>query len=129
MFHISRALQNNLVKIHNAGYHIYGENFKLKLCTSAQSMALGTHTKSQLEILTRSTISAIHKFQENILESFRNLCKTTPCYTRARAHFPHHSNVAQIARHHLMWIRPHWRTLCKLEMLYVVSINSASRLT
>ena len=35
------ALQNNLVKIHNARNHIYGENFKLKLYTCAQSHAFG----------------------------------------------------------------------------------------
>ena len=54
-----RALQNNLTKIHNARNHIYGENFKLKLCTCTQSMDLGTCTKFQLEILIRGTISAI----------------------------------------------------------------------
>ena len=74
---VSRALQNNLAKIHNARNHIYGKNFKLKLCMCAQSMALGTHTKFQLEILIRSTISAIHKFRENILESSRNVSETT----------------------------------------------------
>ena len=59
---ILQALQNNLAKIHNVENHI----FKLKLCTCAQSMALGTRTKFQLEVLIRCTISAIHKFQENI---------------------------------------------------------------
>ena len=63
----SRALQNNLLKIDNTRNDIYGENFKLKLCTCAQSMALGTSIKFQLEILITSTISAIHKFRENIL--------------------------------------------------------------
>ena len=75
---VSRVLQNNLAKIHNARNHFYGENFKLKICTCAQSMALGTHTKFQLEILIRSTISAIHKFWKNILESSRNASETTP---------------------------------------------------
>ena len=74
---VTGALQNNLAKIHNTGNHIYGENFKLKLCTCAQSHALGTRTKFQLEILIRTTISAIHKFQENILESLRNVSETT----------------------------------------------------
>ena len=69
---VSRALQNNLVKIHNTGKHIYGENFKLKLCTWAQSHALGSRTKFKLEIPVRSTISAIHKFRENILCSLWN---------------------------------------------------------
>ena len=49
----------------------------------AQSMALGTHTKFQLEILIRSTISAIHKFRENILESSRNISETTPWWHQA----------------------------------------------
>ena len=44
----------------------------------AQSMASGTHTKFQLEILIRSMISAIHKFWENILESSWNVTETTP---------------------------------------------------
>ena len=69
---VSRALQNNLTKIHNGRNHISRENFKLKLCTCAQSMALGTCTKFQLEILIRNEISAKHKFRENILESSRN---------------------------------------------------------
>ena len=75
---VSRALQKNLAKIYNARNHIYSENFKLKLCTCAQSMGLGTRTKFQLEILIRSTISAIQKFREIILESSRNVSETTP---------------------------------------------------
>ena len=75
---ISRALQNNRANIYNASNHIYGENFKLKLCTFAQSHALGTRTKFQLEILIESAISAIQKFRENILESSRNVSETTP---------------------------------------------------
>ena len=75
---VSRALQNNLAKIHNTRNHIYGANFSLKLCTCAQSMALGRHIKFQLEIFITSTISAIHKFRENILESSWNVSETTP---------------------------------------------------
>ena len=75
---VSQAPQNILAKIHNTRNHIYGENFNLKICTCAQSMALGTRTKFQLEILIQSTNSAIHKFQENILESSRNVSETTP---------------------------------------------------
>ena len=37
-------LQNDLTKIYNARNHTYGDNFKLKRCTCAQSMALGTRT-------------------------------------------------------------------------------------
>ena len=53
-------------------------NFVPRLCTCAQSMALGTRTKFQLEILIRSTISAKQKFREIILESLRNVSETTP---------------------------------------------------
>ena len=70
---VSQALQNNLMKIYNTRNNIYVENFKLKLCTCVQSMALGIRTKFQLEIFARSTISAIDKFWENILESSRNV--------------------------------------------------------
>ena len=75
---ISWALQNILAKINNIRYHIYGENFKLKLRTCAQSLiALGTRTKFKLKILIKSTIPAIHKFRENMLESSRNFSETT----------------------------------------------------
>ena len=50
--------------------HTSDENFKLKLCMCAQSMALGTHTKKfQLEILTVNVIFGIVYFREIILES------------------------------------------------------------
>ena len=65
-------------KIYNARNNIYAEKFKLKLCTCAQSMALGTRTKLQLEILIRSTILVIYKFWKNILESLRNVSETPP---------------------------------------------------
>ena len=48
---VSPALQNNLAKIYNAKNHIYGENFKLKVFTYAQSHALGTF---ELELFIRS---------------------------------------------------------------------------
>ena len=75
---VSRTLQNNLAKIYNVRNHIDGENFKVKLCTCAQSMALCTRTKFQLEMLIRSVISATHTFRENILESSQNVSETTP---------------------------------------------------
>ena len=75
---ISRALQNNLAKIYNARNHIYGENFKLIVCMCVQSMALGTRTKFQREMLIRKRISAIHKFRENILESSQNVSEPLP---------------------------------------------------
>ena len=71
------ALQNYLAKLHNAKNHIYGENFKLKICTCAQSMGLGRCTKFQLEILIKSMISPVHKFWYNNLESWWYVCQTT----------------------------------------------------
>ena len=47
----SRALQIISRKIYNASNDIYGENFKLKLCTCDRSRALGTRTKFQREML------------------------------------------------------------------------------
>ena len=76
------------MKIHNGRNHIYGENFKLKLCMCAQSMALGTRTKLPLEILIRSTISAIHKFWKNILESSLNVSETTARSPASRSPAP-----------------------------------------
>ena len=51
------------------------ENFKLKLCTRAQSPALGTRTKFQLEILTINVISGMVYFREIFLESLETLVK------------------------------------------------------
>ena len=45
---------------------------------SSWNMALGTLTKFQLEILIRSTISAIHKFWMNILWSSQNVSEKQP---------------------------------------------------
>ena len=92
---VSQALQNNLAKIYNASNHIYGENFKLKLCTCAQSMALGTRTKLQFEMLIGSAISATHKFRENILESSQNVSETTPWYLRVSRSKDEHGTVGQ----------------------------------
>ena len=84
---VSRALWNNLAEIDNATNHIYGEDFKLNLCTCAQSIALVTRTKFQLEILIKSTISAIHKFWENVLERERNVTETHPWISFSRGQF------------------------------------------
>ena len=64
---VSRALQN-----------LMEWNLKLKLCTCAQSNALGAHTMFQLEILIINAISGIVYFREIILESLRNVSETTP---------------------------------------------------
>ena len=70
---VSRALQDILLKFVYCRNRSSYENFKLKLCTCAQSMALGTRTKFQLEILTINVISIIVYFREIILESSRNV--------------------------------------------------------
>ena len=62
----------------NARSDIYAENLKLKFC--AQGHTSGTCTKFQREILIRSTILEIHKFRDNILESSRNVSKTSPMH-------------------------------------------------
>ena len=54
------------------------ENFKLKLCMCAQSLALGTRTNFQIEILTINVISGVVYFRENILGSLRNVSETAP---------------------------------------------------
>ena len=66
---ISRALQSILSKFVYCGNSTWYANFKLKLCTCAQSHALGTRTKFQLEILTINVILGIVYFREIILES------------------------------------------------------------
>ena len=48
--------KNKLTRIDNARNHQYGDNFKPKPCTRAQSMILGTRTQSQLETLTLSLL-------------------------------------------------------------------------
>ena len=53
-------------KKYKAGNHLYGESLKPKSRVRAQSMSMGTHTKFQLETLTRSMTSALHKLQEDI---------------------------------------------------------------
>ena len=74
---VSRALQDILLKFVYCRNRSSYENFKLKLCTCAQS-ALGTRTHFQFEILTINVISSIVYFREIILESSRNVSETTP---------------------------------------------------
>ena len=74
---VSRALQYILLKFVYCRNCSFYQNFKLKLCTCAQSMALGTPTKFQLEILTINVISGIVYFREFVLESSRNISETT----------------------------------------------------
>ena len=71
---VSQALQNILSKFVYCRNHTFYENFKLKLCMCAQSkcaqsLALGTRTKFQLEILTINVISDIVYFREISLKS------------------------------------------------------------
>ena len=88
---ISRALQDILSKFVYCRNRTSCENFKLKLCKCAQSHALGTCTKFQLEILTTNVISGMAYFRKIILESSRNVSETTPWLSE---------NVAAIHRWH-----------------------------
>ena len=75
---VSRALQKFFSKFVYCTNSTCDENFKLKLCTCAQSKALGTRTNFQIEILTINVISGVVYFRENILGSSRNVSETTP---------------------------------------------------
>ena len=75
---VSRALQNILSKFVYRRNSACDQNFKLKLCTCAQSHALGTRTKFPFEILIINVISGVVYFREIILESSRNVSETTP---------------------------------------------------
>ena len=72
------ALQNILLKFVYCRNRTSYENFKLKPCLCAQSHALGTRTKFQLEILTIHVITGIVYFREIILESSRDVSETAP---------------------------------------------------
>ena len=72
------SLFRKLSKIVYCRNRTFYENVKLKLCTCAQSMALGTHTKFQFEILTMNVISGIVYFCKIILEGLWNVGKTPP---------------------------------------------------
>ena len=72
------ALQNILLKFVYCRNRTSYENFKLKLCMCAQSMALSTHTEFQRDILTINVISGIEYFRKIILESLQNVGETTP---------------------------------------------------
>ena len=63
---VSRALQKILSKFVYCTNSTCDENFKLKLCTCAHSLALGTRTNFQIEILTKNVISGVVFFRENI---------------------------------------------------------------
>ena len=75
---VSRALQDLLSKAVYCRNRTSYENFKLKLCTCAQSMALGTRLKFQLDILNANVIYSIVSFRKIILESSQNVSESTP---------------------------------------------------
>ena len=75
---VSRALQHILTKFVCCRNRTSYDHFKLKLCSCAQSHALSTRTKFQLEILTINVITGIVYFREIILESSQNVSETTP---------------------------------------------------
>ena len=78
---VSRALQNILSNFVYCRNRTSYANFKLTLCMCAQSHALCTRTKFQLEILTINVISGIVYFREIVSESSRKVSETTPWHT------------------------------------------------
>ena len=100
-------LNINRFSMHIIDEYNNDKNFKLKLCTCAQSMALGSRTKFQLEILTRRTILVLYKFRENILESSRNVSKTSPLTLQNKWLLTHYGRVVpyghiNVSQH---WVR------------------------
>ena len=75
---VSLSLQNNLAEIHNARNHIYGENFNLKLCTCAQSMALGSRTNFSLKFSSVEFLQYTH-FERISWRAHETLVKHPPC--------------------------------------------------
>ena len=82
---VSRALQNNYSKFMSCRNPTSYENFKLKICTCAQSRAFGTRAKFQPEMLTINVISGIVYFRKIILESSRPL-RTNVCEILTKIH-------------------------------------------
>ena len=105
---VSRALQNILSKFVCCRNSTCDENFELKLCACAQSHALGTRTKFQLEIITINVISGVVYFDEIILESSRNVSETTPRVLM--------SEVCV-----LFWVRLIWFT-CNVKWWWTISM-------
>ena len=77
---VSRALRDILSKFEHCRVCTSLDNFKLKLCTCAQSDALGTRTKFQLAILTINVISVIVFCRKIRLESSRSVSEQTPWF-------------------------------------------------
>ena len=98
---LSKIFSWNLCICRNRSFH---ENFKLKLCMCAQSHALGTRTKFQLEILTINVISSIVYFREIILESLRNVSETTSSHL-------YQGSLAKLA-----WISKHYNDVIISKM-------------
>ena len=78
---VSRALQNNLAKIHNARNHIYGENFKLKFCTCAQRILSARlqslHNLHGNSLTTVELLQSCTKIQTTVSKFFNISLNTT----------------------------------------------------
>ena len=73
-----QAFQNNLMKILQCQKsHLWWEFQAETMCVCSKH-SFGQTFKLQLEILIKSMISAMQKFEENILESLWNLSDTAP---------------------------------------------------
>ena len=97
---VSRALQGILSKFMYFTNCTSCEKFMLKFCTCAQSHALGTRTKFQLEILIINGISGIVYFRKIICRARETFVKPPPERNSQRSHpatpswgvLLHHSN-------------------------------------
>ena len=75
---VSLAFQNILSKFLYCSNSTSHENFKMKLCTCAQSNALGACTNFQLKILTPNMISGIAYFSILFCRAHKTLVKQPP---------------------------------------------------
>ena len=114
---VSRALQNIISKLVYCRDCTSYENFKLKLCSCAQSYVLGTRTKLQLEILTINVIAGIVHFREIILESSRNVSETTPWTSKWTFQWPAAICCCQVLSpwdiYPTWWLEPSHRCSCQ----------------
>ena len=88
-----RALKNILSKFVYCRTRTSYGNFKLQLCTCAQSHSLDTRTKFQLEILIINVISGVVYFCDIILQSSRNVCEKHFCYWKIGLLGSHAGNI------------------------------------
>ena len=86
---VSQALQDILSKFVYCRNHTSYENFKLKFCMCAQSMALDTHTKFQLHIPPYMWFLTLHIFARLFSRARKTLVKQPPGPWRSNELLPY----------------------------------------